>query len=854
MEATNQELTHEKMIIVGNGFDMSAKIKSSYRDFINYIKAEEKLETNEEVYNFNKLFLQKFDGKDLNWNDLESIFESHIKEINSTTYNNDDEIRSRYSISEVNNCLSNLEELFFDYLEETYQDRMNVVKSEINQNKIFVNNVYEDIFSNASVINFNYTSTLFDLGLLENIKKRNLIDKNNSFSKINYYQLHGSIREKNIIFGGGFSGNNNFQDLYVPGSMDNDKLIRIKKDSELFEVRTHLISEINKFVDNSIDTFVLGHSIYGSDLTFLSRIFQKSRRIYLFYHESDYLIKLQMISKELGTDVLEKIVLVPFFEILINRKESHLIYDGSLISKSEEQNKINDDDIGYINRISSAPLPLVSAIKHFVLPKEHFIFKRISHLRISSLSDCETLLKIIDFIDIDNLSNNTFGLTIVNVGRENNKNKINELLDSDVFNKIVTKCSRIEISNSYFNAKKMVETLGNASNCNRLKITDSVFVYDEGDVDITIDLSKFPDLEFLNFSDNSIEAHNGIFSNSYIILESTRELVAQKLKKIIIHKNENFRYVDSLLYFAQNANHIELDYFNSGEFVGDFDFKNVSYFSIDGSEVDEQPFLSGIKLSSKIKVLKLKNVFLKDRKKISPESKIFRMSSLFKGECNLPNLEEIEISLYDGSKEFIFDILPATDELIWEESDIKILDMLCRNLNDDKSQNQKEVLDNKSSGIISQKNIATPIDTQTEKLNVEKKEEIEKIPKTNTFKNETNIDYSNSKDLIKNYIQDRKLFHSDNRMEVIEREASNISTDIEEFAKQWSIDEKALTYYLLNFDENKKKQSGETALKDSSDYERFPNKYKMSNLEYRKQLIGEVKEFVTRTKEKYNLG
>ena len=84
------------------------------------------------------------------------------------------------------------------------------------------------------------------------------------------------------------------------------------------------------------------------------------------------------------------------------------------------------------------------------------------------------------------------------------------------------------------------------------------------------------------------------------------------MKKIIIHKNENFRYVDSLLYFAQNANHIELDYFNSGEFVGDFDFKNVSYFSIDGSEVDEQPFLSGIKLSSKIKVLKLKNVFLKD--------------------------------------------------------------------------------------------------------------------------------------------------------------------------------------------------------------------------------------------------
>jgi len=100
-EKENTKTTNPKMVIVGNGFDMSAGIQSSYNDFVEHIRIAEKLENNEDIYNFNKLFLQKFDGKKLNWNDLESIFENHIKEINEITYSNDDEIRSRYSINEI---------------------------------------------------------------------------------------------------------------------------------------------------------------------------------------------------------------------------------------------------------------------------------------------------------------------------------------------------------------------------------------------------------------------------------------------------------------------------------------------------------------------------------------------------------------------------------------------------------------------------------------------------------------------------------------------------------------------------------------------------------------------------------
>ena len=80
-EKENTKTTNPKMVIVGNGFDMSAGIQSSYNDFVEHIRIAEKLENNEDIYNFNKLFLQKFDGKKLNWNDLESIFENHIKEI-----------------------------------------------------------------------------------------------------------------------------------------------------------------------------------------------------------------------------------------------------------------------------------------------------------------------------------------------------------------------------------------------------------------------------------------------------------------------------------------------------------------------------------------------------------------------------------------------------------------------------------------------------------------------------------------------------------------------------------------------------------------------------------------------------
>ncbi|WP_285015706.1 AbiH family protein, partial [Lactococcus garvieae] len=68
------------LVIIGNGFDLSLGIKSSYTDFLNYLLSSHNLRTTEEIYSFNKLFVQNFDGKCPNWCDFETIFEKQIIE------------------------------------------------------------------------------------------------------------------------------------------------------------------------------------------------------------------------------------------------------------------------------------------------------------------------------------------------------------------------------------------------------------------------------------------------------------------------------------------------------------------------------------------------------------------------------------------------------------------------------------------------------------------------------------------------------------------------------------------------------------------------------------------------------
>ena len=869
VKITSFKTTNPKMIIVGNGFDISAGIRSSYNNFVEHIRLEEKLETNEDIYNFNKLFLQKFDGKSLNWNDLESIFESHIKEINEITYNSDDEIRSRYSITEINGYLKELEELFSDYLSDTYESWYNYYKPRIYNKRLEVNEVYKNIFKEADIINFNYTRTLYDLGLVQS-------GMNQSSS---YFQVHGSLVEKNIIFGGGFTDNEKFNVFNVPGSTDNDKLIRIKKDTDLFEKRTQLLTKINNYQENSVDTYIIGHSIYGSDLPFLSRIFEKSKRIYLFYYNHDYLIKLQMISKALSSEILEKIVLVPFYDILIDTKEKKLEFGLNNMGATQ----LNDIDIELMKRVFNTALPTTAPFDKFILTNKLFIFNQFQYIKISSRIECEAFKKILSFLNIRETNIDGLNLILDKVEEINNDTVLDDLFEMEEFVTCVKKSKRIEITKSLLSIDKLTTLILNAENCQKLKVRDcSFYSGDEGD---DIDISRLQNIEYLEISDNNNDT-------TQINIDVKNDTISKTLKKIIVRGNSNINTKDSLMFFSQNSRYVELDYPITGEYGLKVDFPNVSTFILNAQEVNSEPSLSGITLSASIRVLKLIDVSLVERGvEIVKEENDYKFSSLFKFEDNnknkdketkyLSNLEEIDISIIDKSRKLVFDVIPNTQLITYNGEKTPILNLLGNIHSMEQTEVKSEALSSSDDKGISEEKIdgqdledSSILKSEAENVAVEASEALsfsddkriseEKIDgqdleNSSISKSEVENVAVEAKDkdlkMILDYLAENKLLHSDDSRDINRREAIRIEKEISEFAKEWAVDRQALTFYVLNFDTGNKddKQLGETALRESANYKELLGKTNKNKLQYRKGLNIAIKEFAARLHEEYHL-
>lgn len=846
-DVINANSSNPKMIIVGNGFDISVGIESSYNNFVEHLRVEEKLETNEDIYNFNKLFLQKFDGKSLNWNDLESIFENHIKEINEITYNSDDEIRSIYSVTEINAYLKELEDLFSSYLSDFYEKWHNSYRvKRNNKSSLVVNEVYKNIFKDADVVNFNYTSTLYDLNLVQT----------GSVSNQKYFQVHGSLFDKNIIFGGGFTGNGEYSGFNVPGSMDNDKLIRIKKDTYLFEKRSQLIEKIKKYKKNSVDTYIIGHSIYGSDLPFLSKIFEKSKRIYLFYFGNDYLIKLQKINKILDTDILEKIVLVPFYDILVRDSKKNLEFGGNNTTSIQ----LDNNDIELLKRMFNVSLPIIYPFDKFILTNKLFIFNQFQYLKISSIIECESLKKILSFLDIKETYNEKLHVIIDGVGaKSDDRLLLDELFDMKEFIECIKNSESIEITNSSLSIEKLKNLISTTEKCRKIKISNCV-IYCDSVENVEIDISQLQTIEYFEIFKNNI-------SKEYIVnIIASKNIISNTLKKIIIRENENIKIDYSLLNFVSNSRYIELDYPENSEFGYEIYFPNVSTFILDAQEVDVDPIITGIILSPKIRCLKLLGVSLSEKtNEIKGETDTYRFSSLFKFDDNnqtdktqyLSNLTEIEISVFDDSQKLIFDVVPNLRYITYNGEEISLLNMWVEEKNIQQGANDK-----KCEGI---RNIENKKDedskdtlgfTSINNHKISRREEsIEDNPENTNTKKISFETKNDVFDVILKYISENKLKHSENVDEANYVEAKNIEKEINEFAKTWAVDSQALIFYVLNFDvENKKeKQFGETALKETANYEKFPHKNNKTKLNYKQELNTVIKEFATSLHKKYSL-
>lgn len=53
---TNKKSDNRNIVVIGNGFDMSLGLKSSYQNFIEYIKHKKKFDKDYDLYNYNRLF------------------------------------------------------------------------------------------------------------------------------------------------------------------------------------------------------------------------------------------------------------------------------------------------------------------------------------------------------------------------------------------------------------------------------------------------------------------------------------------------------------------------------------------------------------------------------------------------------------------------------------------------------------------------------------------------------------------------------------------------------------------------------------------------------------------------------
>lgn len=491
----------KNIVIVGNGFDMSLGLKSSYQNFIEYIKYKKRLSEDNELYNYNRLFLRKYEGFHLNWSDFESLYEETVRKINKRSYKNE-EPQDIFDISSINDSIKKLEEDFHEYLSYEYPKWVQHKTIETGSsgfksftesiNPFFIKMIKDE---NTFFINFNYTNTIEDLCesiLYDNSMPGSSIKVKKAKDRV--FHIHGSLEEENILFGGGFTDSEGINKIHYSQSLINDKLFRIKENELLNSTRIKIMSTIDLGnPETNFNLYILGHSLKGSDFPFLSRIIKKARKVYIFYYGDDYIFKMEEVLRELGSSVAEKIVLVPFLEILL--------HDKLIIS--------NYKDYQTISSFLPNKFPREDILSELSLTIDHFSFQNISELRISS-SNLEKVLHI-----VRNLQFNQKNIRISRIYIEETIESadFNKLSNSKEFLKLLKWVSKIIFSNTEINTNFFKKVLVNGSNLVYIKMENCTLMNDIDDC--YTDISECESLRKLEIIDcffsSTLSESNNIF-------------------------------------------------------------------------------------------------------------------------------------------------------------------------------------------------------------------------------------------------------------------------------------------------------------------------------------------------------
>jgi hypothetical protein len=330
-----------RLVLIGNGFDLSNNLKTRYNDFLFYylkkildsfftnlfyegklielnskssINGNPKMETLDDLISIlNKLkskrdsnisikFISPFFQEIIEiyqhekWVDLENHYFSYLLKMSNSSSNLIEDI------SKLNQDFEHLKTELEKYLSEVVildipiqnPAKFDFLLEDIPLDQLIDSNpVYPTYIENIHVLNFNYTPTFNVYAKHLNIKKN---------TTINF--IHGELNNPNnpIIFGFGDEHNEEY------------KKFENKKENQLFEhiksfkyLRTSNYQDLVRFIDsNEFQVCIMGHSCGLSDRTMLKEIFEHEncKSILINYHkketisnENDYIERTYEISR-----------------------------------------------------------------------------------------------------------------------------------------------------------------------------------------------------------------------------------------------------------------------------------------------------------------------------------------------------------------------------------------------------------------------------------------------------------------------------------------------------------------------------------------------------------------------------
>ena len=340
-----------KLVIIGNGFDLAHGLKTSYKDFIlweineAFKQKSRHLENalfviespyfdlemaNSVPFQFKTIseyfdFLDKhahqkvepiytypfiksiFEFSKENWVDIEREYFIKLVDINFLPIG--EKLRLE-RVSELNNSIDLIKTEFEKYLLGISSDNYFVDEiDELLESDIILNSQYE-----IHVLNFNYTDTI------ETYISRSLIE-NKAVDSINY--IHGKLADKNnpIIFGYGDETDKNYEkieELY-----ENKYLKHMKSFAYLQTPNYKNLFEFLDKKDEPFEVHIMGHSCGLSDRLLFTHILEHpnlhSVKIYYYEREdgtNDFFEKTQELSRYFRKDEKHKMrkVIVPFNE------------------------------------------------------------------------------------------------------------------------------------------------------------------------------------------------------------------------------------------------------------------------------------------------------------------------------------------------------------------------------------------------------------------------------------------------------------------------------------------------------------------------------------------------------------